>query len=97
MASFAKLVDVRRGEWRSLAQAFATLLLLITAHTALETARDALVLTRLPARALGPRNDRVDRIGVAMARRGSTGSRRRDLQSMWARARRRWFARSGAC
>jgi AAA family ATP:ADP antiporter len=34
-------------------KAFATLLLLITAHTALETARDALVLTRLPARGLG--------------------------------------------
>jgi AAA family ATP:ADP antiporter len=36
-----------------LAPAFATLLLLITAHTALETARDALVLTRLPSRAFG--------------------------------------------
>lgn len=53
MAWLSRLVDVRRGEWRSLAKAFATLLLLITAHTALETARDALVLTRLPARALG--------------------------------------------
>ncbi len=31
------------------------------------------------------------------ARRGSTGSRRRDLPSMWARTRRSWFARSGAC
>ena len=28
---------------------------------------------------------------------GSTGSPRRDLPSMWARARKRWFARSGAC
>jgi AAA family ATP:ADP antiporter len=46
-------VDVRRGEWRSLLKAFATLLLLIMAHTTLETARDALVLTRLPSRALG--------------------------------------------
>ena len=36
-----------------LAPVFATLLLLITAHTALETARDALVLTRLPSRAFG--------------------------------------------
>jgi len=45
--------DVRRGEWRAIAPAFATLLLLITAHTALETVRDALVLTRLPARDLG--------------------------------------------
>ena len=48
-----RLVDVRRGEWRALTKAFVTLTLLITAHTALETARDALVLTRLPARELG--------------------------------------------
>jgi AAA family ATP:ADP antiporter len=44
-----RLVDVRRGEWLALAKAFVALMLLITAHTALETARDALVLTRLPA------------------------------------------------
>ena len=48
-----RLVDVRRGEWRAIGMAFATLLLLITGHTALETARDALVLTRLPPRGLG--------------------------------------------
>src|SRR5580698_10297767 len=48
-----RLVDVRRDEWPALAPAFATLLLLIMAHTTLETARDALVLTRLPSRALG--------------------------------------------
>ena len=53
MAWLPRLVDVRRGEWRALVKAFATLLLLITGHTALETARDALVLTRLPARGLG--------------------------------------------
>ena len=53
MAWLSRLVDVRRGEWRALVKAFATLLLLITGHTALETARDALVLTRLPARGLG--------------------------------------------
>ncbi|MGH7295539.1 MAG: MFS transporter, partial [Polyangiaceae bacterium] len=45
-------MDVRRGEWRGLVTAFVTLLLLIAGHTALETARDALLLTRLPARAL---------------------------------------------
>ncbi len=49
----ARLVDVRRGEWRPLVQAFVTLLLLITGHTALETARDGLVLTRLPSHQLG--------------------------------------------
>jgi AAA family ATP:ADP antiporter len=49
LAWLPRLVDVRRGEWRALSTAFATLLLLITAHTALETARDALVLTRLPS------------------------------------------------
>ena len=48
-----QLVDVRRGEWLSLGKVFAALLLLITAHTTLETARDALILTKLPARALG--------------------------------------------
>ena len=48
-----QLVDVRRGEWLSLGRVFAALLLLITAHTTLETARDALILTKLPARALG--------------------------------------------
>jgi AAA family ATP:ADP antiporter len=53
LARLPRLVDVRRGEWRALVMAFGTLLLLITAHTALETARDALVLTRLPSRALG--------------------------------------------
>ena len=53
MAWLPRLVDVRRGEWRAIVMAFATLLLLITGHTALETARDALVLTRLPARGLG--------------------------------------------
>ncbi|HEY3817630.1 MAG TPA: MFS transporter [Polyangiaceae bacterium] len=46
-------VDVRRDEIRALVTVFAVLFLLITAHTVLETARDALVLTRLPSRALG--------------------------------------------
>src|SRR5580692_5330540 len=54
MARFLpQLADVRRGEWRALAPAFVILLLLIAAHTSLETARDALVLTRLPSRELG--------------------------------------------
>jgi AAA family ATP:ADP antiporter len=53
MGWLRRLVDVRRGEWRQLVKAFASLLLLITGHTVLETARDALVLTRLPSRALG--------------------------------------------
>jgi AAA family ATP:ADP antiporter len=53
MAWLARLVDVRRGEWPPLVAAFVTLLLLMTAHVSLETARDALVLTRLPSRALG--------------------------------------------
>ncbi len=53
LAWLSRLVDVRRGEVRTLTQAFATLLLLLTGHTALETARDALVLTRLPSDELG--------------------------------------------
>jgi ATP:ADP antiporter, AAA family len=48
-----RLVDVRRGEGRTLVQAFAVLFLILSAHTVLETARDALLLTRLPLRALG--------------------------------------------
>ncbi|WP_394823448.1 MFS transporter [Pendulispora albinea] len=45
--------DIRAGEGRLAALAFAVLLLLISAHTILETARDALLLTRMPARELG--------------------------------------------
>jgi AAA family ATP:ADP antiporter len=44
---------VRRGEVRALAQALATLVLLISAHTALETARDSLLLTHVAPRFLG--------------------------------------------
>jgi AAA family ATP:ADP antiporter len=51
-ARLPRLVDVRRGEGRPLALTFATLLLLITGHATLETARDALLLTRLPASSL---------------------------------------------
>jgi AAA family ATP:ADP antiporter len=52
-AWLSRLIDVRRGEVRTVVAAFVTLLLLITAHTALETARDALLLARFPARSLG--------------------------------------------
>ncbi|HWL84604.1 MAG TPA: MFS transporter, partial [Polyangiaceae bacterium] len=45
--------DIRAGEGRSAALAFFVLLVLIAAHTVLETARDALLLTRLPPRELG--------------------------------------------
>jgi AAA family ATP:ADP antiporter len=47
-----RLFDLRQGEWSLAARAFATLLLLIAAHTTLETARDAIFLARLPARDL---------------------------------------------
>ena len=45
--------DIRSGEGRLAALAFAVLLLLISAHTVLETARDALLLMRLEPRQLG--------------------------------------------
>lgn len=45
---FSRLFDLRRGEGRSFVLAFASLLLLIAGHTVLETARDALFLTKLP-------------------------------------------------
>lgn len=50
---WAHLVDVRRGEGRLLAVAFVTLFSLLFAYTLLETARDALLLTRLPLRDMG--------------------------------------------
>ncbi len=41
-------LDLREGEGRVVAQAFATLFLIIAGHTTLETARDALFLSKLP-------------------------------------------------
>ena len=49
----SRLVDIRRDEVPAAVQAFALLLLIISAHTVLETARDALLITRLPSRSLG--------------------------------------------
>src|SRR5438046_3670231 len=49
-ALLARAVDVRRGEGAALARAGGALFLIIAAHVALETARDALLLSRLPAR-----------------------------------------------
>lgn len=43
------LLDIRPDERRNTFAAFATLLLITTGHTMLETARDALFLSRLPA------------------------------------------------
>ncbi|HWZ93464.1 MAG TPA: hypothetical protein VNW92_31610, partial [Polyangiaceae bacterium] len=53
VAWLARSLDIRRGEGRVLARAFATLFLILAAYTVLETARDALLLTRLPLRAIG--------------------------------------------
>ncbi|MBL8610033.1 MAG: hypothetical protein JNL38_22040, partial [Myxococcales bacterium] len=44
----SRLIDLRREEGRPFALAFTALLLLIAGHTVLETARDALFLTKLP-------------------------------------------------
>jgi AAA family ATP:ADP antiporter len=43
-----RLFDLREGESRVAFNAFATLFLIIAAHTTLETARDAIFLTKLP-------------------------------------------------
>ena len=51
-ARVRRLGDVRRGEGATVVRASAGLFLLIAAHTTLETARDTLVLSRFPARAL---------------------------------------------
>ncbi len=56
LSTFARLtraVDVRREELPAAAQAFVVLLLILTAHTVLETARDAIILIHLPPRELG--------------------------------------------
>ena len=45
--------DIRPGEGRLVVLAFLALLLVVSGHTVLETARDALLLTRLPPRQLG--------------------------------------------
>ena len=47
-----QLLDVRRGERRDVAVAVATLFTFMVAHGILETARDALFLSRLPAERL---------------------------------------------
>ncbi|HEY6079851.1 MAG TPA: hypothetical protein VIW29_13650 [Polyangiaceae bacterium] len=48
----SRLVDLREGEGAAFGRAFLVLLLTISAHTVLETARDALFLSRLPPRNL---------------------------------------------
>jgi AAA family ATP:ADP antiporter len=48
MQWLARLFDLREGEGRIAAQAFAVLFLIIAGHTMLETARDALFLSKLP-------------------------------------------------
>jgi AAA family ATP:ADP antiporter len=51
--ALGRLLDMRRGEGPALARAAVGLFLLLSAHTVLETARDALLLSRLPSRDLG--------------------------------------------
>jgi AAA family ATP:ADP antiporter len=53
LAWLSRFVDVRRGEMRPLVQSFLVLLLIIGGHTILETARDALLLTRFPPGEIG--------------------------------------------
>jgi ATP/ADP translocase/HEAT repeat protein len=48
----SRFFDLREGEARPVLQSFLVLFLLIAAHTMLETARDALFLTKLPPRQL---------------------------------------------
>jgi AAA family ATP:ADP antiporter len=49
----SRFIDLRSGEARAFLRAFLVLLFTIAAHTVLETARDALFLTKLPPRTLG--------------------------------------------
>jgi ATP:ADP antiporter, AAA family len=50
--TLGRLIDLREGEERPAVDAFVTLFGLIAAHTILETARDALFLSKLPAERL---------------------------------------------
>ncbi len=52
-AAISRAMGLRPGEWRFALPAFAVLFLLIAGHTTLETARDALLLTRLSPRLYG--------------------------------------------
>ena len=47
-ALLARLIDYRQGEGRLAAQAFGILFMVVAGHTMLETARDALFLSKLP-------------------------------------------------
>jgi AAA family ATP:ADP antiporter len=47
-SKLSRFLDLREGELPILAQAFGALFLIIAAHTTLETARDAIFLTKLP-------------------------------------------------
>jgi AAA family ATP:ADP antiporter len=49
MSTLRGLIDIRQEERRNTFAAFATLLAITTGHTLLETARDALFLSKLPA------------------------------------------------
>jgi AAA family ATP:ADP antiporter len=52
-ARLLRFADLRRGEIPPLARAAGALFLIVAAHTTLETARDALLLTRFPPNKLG--------------------------------------------
>lgn len=49
----ARVLDIRSGEGSAVVLSFVVLLLVISAHTMLETARDTLLLARMPRRSLG--------------------------------------------
>ncbi len=53
LAWAARALDVRRGEGGLVVLSFVVLLLTISAHTMLETARDTLLLAKMPRRSLG--------------------------------------------
>jgi AAA family ATP:ADP antiporter len=80
----ARLVDVRRDELPVALRAFAALLLIISGHTMVETARDALLITRLPPSRLGvvyvivaacvlPAAAIVSRLSARIGTRGALG------------------------
>jgi ATP:ADP antiporter, AAA family len=72
------LFDVRAGERRPVALAFAALLAITAAHTMLETARDALFLTRVPVTRLPILYVAIAALGLAVVRAGALFDGRAD-------------------
>jgi len=76
MITLRGLIDIRQGEVRNTFAAFGALLAITTGHTLLETARDALFLSKLPAAQLPWMYLVIAAIALVLAKRRRADSRR---------------------